>query len=148
MIGVRVTMGLRLVGIGAVLAMAVGGCGEGSSEATSDTTSTEATEPSLPAAEAAARTLVPDIRSQLSEDGVEEFGTTEINCAGTDGPVAECVIEIPFMRLDECGITRAQVLLTEIDGEVGSAPDTPDESEVVPQICYVGPNGESVPSRP
>jgi len=52
------------------------------------------------------------------------------------------------MRFDQCGIARRRVLLRVINGEIVTAPDSPDESKLVPQVCYIGANGESVPSPP
>jgi len=92
--------------------------------------------------------VVPGIRSQLRQDGVQAFGDTAIQCAPTGGPETECLIEVPFIRHDQCGIARRRVLVKVINGEIVTAPDSSDESKLVPKICYIGANGESVPSPP
>lgn len=148
--------------MGAVLAMAASGCGGGSSEATTvsargsgtggaaETTATAP--PRAPnftdAKQRAAKLVVPDIRSELRQDGVQAFGDTAIQCAPTGGPETECLIDVPFMRLNQCGIARRRALLREIRGQIVTAPDSPHKSELKPQLCYIGANGESVPSPP
>jgi hypothetical protein len=148
--------------MGAVLAIAASGCGGDSSETTtasargSETGGAAETTATAPprapnyedAKQRVVESIVPDIRSQLRQDGVQAFGDTAIQCAPTGGPETECLIEVPFIRHDQCGIARRRVLVTVMNGEIVTAPDSPDESKLVPEICYIAANGESVPSPP
>jgi len=148
--------------MGAVLAIAASGCGGDSSESptasarepeTAGAAETTATAPPRApnyrdAKQRVAESVVPEIRSQLRQGGIQAFGDTAIQCAPTGGPETECLIDVPFMRLDQCGIARRRVLLKVINGEIVTAPDSTDESDLVPKVCYIGANGESVPSPP
>lgn len=148
--------------MGAVLAIAASGCGGDSSTPTPrsarepetggavETTATAP--PSAPnfsdAKRRVAESILPDIRSELRQDGVQAFGDTAIQCAPTGGPETECLIDVPFVRHNQCGVARRRVLVRVINDEIVISPDSPDKSELMPQVCHIGAKGQSVPSPP
>lgn len=154
-----------VIALGAVLAIAASGCGGDSSQTT---TTTSAREPETGGAAETTATapligpsyrdakqwvvefIVPDIRSHLRQDGARAFGDAAIQCAGTGRPEAECLIDVSFARVGQCGVASRRVLLRVVNGEIVTAPDSPDASELklVPQVCHIGANGQSVPSPP
>ena len=141
----------------ACMAVAVGGCAESNSSATDDapvessssleeaSTATEA--PEIPEARAFVASFIPEVKSNIRDAGADLFGTPDLKCAATGGPETECVLEIPYRRLDECGIATSRVFVIQSDSGI-SATEGSGEIETRGQVCYIGANGEPVPEMP
>lgn len=111
--------------------------------AAAETATTEAN-PAAPAGAEArrfARTLLPGVRKELRKQGVDEIGDQMVTC----GSRGTCTLTLEFRRGEECGRFELEVTLaTGADG-----PHVEDQTQdTVPQICYIGRDGEPVPSRP
>lgn len=88
-----------------------------------------------------ARTLLPDVRKELRKQDVDDIGDQNVTCTSA----AACTLTLDFRRGEECGrFELAVTLATDADG-----PYVEDQTQdTVAQICYIGPGGEPVPSRP
>jgi hypothetical protein len=146
----------RVLGVAATCALlAIAGCG-GSESSSPDETSDEpvVTEevaeteaPSLAESKSFVEDFIPEVKTNIKKIGADLLGTPSVQCAATGGPETECVLEIPFRRLDECAVASTNVMV--VNGEDGiEATDDSGEIESEGQICYIGPDGESVPELP
>lgn len=103
--------------------------------------------PSVSEAEAYAVTLLPEFKSELKAEGADLFGDVSVKCAPTGGPNTECAFEIPYRRLDECAKASGSVFVVKGSNGVEKAPGS-GALDVLAQVCYIGTNGEPVPSLP
>lgn len=144
----RRILGIALVGL--VVLVGCGGNDESSSSNEStevEVTETEVNEPVVEEATKAealeyARASVRTLKTNLKEIGADMFGTPDVQCAATGGPEMECLVELPFRRLDDCGIAETTLFVTKSDDGLDHEGG---EVETRLQICYIGDNGEPVP---
>lgn len=119
---------------------------------TSTTPTTSTTTQAPPSKEAAAsyvRTLIPDYEKELKARGADLFGRTTVECAATGGPETECVVQVPYRRLQTCAIARGSVFVEQSGSKLRQSSRSGNgDLDLVEQICYIGPNGEPVPSKP
>lgn len=110
------------------------------------TTTTTVTPPSNAEAASYVRTLISPYEDKLKAKGADMFGKPVVECAATGGTDVECILKIPFRRLDVCGLLED----TEFIAQAGSGlrPSRTGSVKTVGQICYIGPNGQPVPSKP
>jgi hypothetical protein len=93
--------------------------------------------------------LIPAYEAELTKHGADLFGKTGVECALTGGREVECLVKIPFRRLGRCGVAEGSVFVeSTASGLQQSGRQGNGNLSGVQQICYIGPNGEPVPSRP
>jgi hypothetical protein len=131
------------------------GCGGLSAPKTSAPAQTGATTqatqaaspPSIGDAESYARSLLPGYLSELRNRGADLFGKTVVQCAPTGGPELECLVRIPYRRLESCAVAKGSVFVEATPSGLQKAGGG-GRLSLIRQICYIGPNGEPVPSPP
>jgi len=149
---VRRVLGIALVGL-----VVLAGCGGNADSSSSDestevveVTETEVNEPVVEEATKAealeyARASIRTLKTNLKEIGADLFGSPDVQCAATGGIEIECLVELPFRRLDDCGIAETTLFVSRVEGELDHEGG---DVNTVEQICYIGENGEQVPERP
>jgi len=61
----------------------------------------------------------------------------------------ECLVEIPYRRIDSCAVAKGSVFVDATSIGLQEAPGGKNgQLSLIQQICYIGPNNEPVPSRP
>jgi hypothetical protein len=108
--------------------------------------------PSLADSESYVRSLLPGYLAELRNRGAERFGKTAVKCAPTGGLKIECLVKIPYERLEKCAVARGSVFVEAAsDGKPRKAADSGGLS-IYRQICYVRRSApgdvERVPSPP
>jgi hypothetical protein len=111
--------------------------------------STPAAAPSNAAAQAYVTGLIPGYENELKATGADLFGTISVQCAATGGPETECLVQIPYRRLGTCAIAKGSVFVEQASGGLRKANrPTNGQLDLFREVCYIGPNGQPVPSNP
>jgi hypothetical protein len=93
--------------------------------------------------------LVPSYEKELKAKGADLFGNVTVQCAPTGGPEVECLVQIPYRRLQSCATARGSVFVESVGGNIHQSSHVNNgQLDLYQQICYIGPNGEPVPSKP
>jgi hypothetical protein len=150
----------RTTSVAAVMAV-LSACGGSSAAKTTSTattsaapqsvapSSTTAVAPSNSAARAYVSGLVPGYKNELKAKGADLFGTISVRCAATGGPETECLVQIPYRRLGTCAIAKGSVFVEQASGGLRKANrPTNGQLDLFREVCYIGPNGQPVPSNP
>lgn len=148
-------MARRLGSIG-LLTLALAACGTGKttttgqgSAASTHASAANSSPPAIDASQAYVTGLIPAYEAKLKARGADLFGKTTVQCAATGGRQVECLVEIPYRRLQSCAIAKGSVFVQNGSSglEQSQRPGNGDLS-LYQQICYIGPNGDPVPSKP
>lgn len=91
---------------------------------------------------------VPQYRAALRKRGAGTFGDTTVECAATGGPRTECRVSIDYMRLSECAQATGTVFVVDRGDGPQAAGGTLGGLDLTGQVCYIGPDGNPVPSKP
>ena len=146
------TLSVVLVGV----ALAGWACGGGDSQSTgnaptapssSEGVDTAVEAPTISEAKAFVESFIPEVKTNIRDSGADLLGTPDLKCAATGGPETECLLEIPYRRLDECAIAFTRVFVINSDTGV-TATENSGNIKAKSQICYIGPDGEPVPEMP
>lgn len=137
-----------------LLGLVLAACGKSAqtpahSGAPAQATTTSSSPPSIDAAQAYVTGLVPAYEAKLKGRGADLFGKSTVQCAATGGPEVECLVEIPYRRLQSCAMARGSVFVQHGPGGIEQSQRSGNgDLGIYEQICYIGPNGEPVPSKP
>jgi hypothetical protein len=93
--------------------------------------------------------LIPGYENELKVKGADLFGTTSVQCAATGGPDVECLVQIPYRRLSTCAVAKGSVFVEQTASGLQKANRSNNgQLALFRQLCYIGPNGQPVPSNP
>lgn len=145
-----------MASVAVVVSLSATGCGgsaatthaPGQSPATATATATGAAPTSAESA-SYVRGLIPAYEDKIKARGGDLFGHVTVQCAATGGPGVECLVEIPYRRMKTCAKAKGSVFVEKTSSGVQQSNRSGNgQLDLIQQVCYIGRNGEPVPSRP